>query len=87
MLVVFLFTVFFGFVRNSAFAQIPTQTKNDGDSLIISGKDHVFAIKPPPGWVVNAEIGEKLGLHVVMYPDDSSWRDSVKPEIDFPFLI
>ena len=77
MLRVFLFTVFFGLVGIPAFAQSPTEAKKDGDSCIMYGEDHVFAIKLPQGWVVNPEIGKRLGLHAVMYPEDSSWRDSV----------
>ena len=77
MLRLFLFTVFFGLVGISAFAQSPTEAKKDGDGCIMYGQDHVFAIKLPPGWVVNPEIGKQLGLHAVMYPEGSSWQDSM----------
>jgi hypothetical protein len=77
MLRVFLFSVFFGLVGVPAFVQSQTDAKDDGDSCIMYGKDHMFAIKLPQGWVVNPEIGKRLGLHAVMYPEGSSWRDSV----------
>src|SRR5882762_11228761 len=50
--------------------------REGGDSLLMYGKDHVFAIKAPKGWTVDAATGQKLGLHAVLYPEGSSWRDA-----------
>ena|ERR1700680_4431824 len=51
--------------------------QESGDSFLMYGKDHVFAIKSPQGWVVDAATGKKLGLHAVIYPEGSSWRDAL----------
>lgn len=40
------------------------------------GQDHLFALQAPPGWIVDTATAQKLGLHAVMYPDGSSWRDA-----------
>ncbi len=58
-------------------AQQATGAKlQSGDSCLMYGKDHLFAIKAPTGWKVDAATGQKLGLHAVMYPEGSSWRDA-----------
>jgi hypothetical protein len=71
-----LFTIFLGLVWVPTLAQRPPE-KGNGDSCIMYGEDHVFALKLPQGWVVNPEIGKKLGLHAVMYQEGSSWRDGI----------
>jgi hypothetical protein len=40
------------------------------------GQDHLFSLKAPTGWTVDTSTSQKLGLHAVMYPDGSSWRDA-----------
>ena len=60
-----------------ASAQQATGAKSDGgNSCLMYGKDHMFAIKAPAGWTVDAATGQKLGLHAVIYPEGSSWRDA-----------
>ncbi|HEY3103540.1 MAG TPA: hypothetical protein VGJ69_08105 [Pyrinomonadaceae bacterium] len=50
--------------------------KESGDGCLMYGTDHLFAIKAPSGWTVDTVTGQKLGLHAVMYPNGSSWRDA-----------
>ena len=50
--------------------------KESGDSCLMYGTDHLFAIKAPSGWTVDTATAQQLGLHAVMYPRDSSWRDA-----------
>ena len=62
---------------SAVFAQQTMGAKTEsGDSCLMYGKDHMFAIKAPTGWTVDAATGKKLGLHAVMYPQDSSWREA-----------
>ncbi len=43
---------------------------------IVYGKDHVFALSAPKGWVLDNTSGVKMGLHAVFYPKGSSWENS-----------
>jgi hypothetical protein len=64
-------------LASPALAQQATGAKpGDGDSCLMYGKDHMFAIKAPTGWIVDPATGQKLGLHAVMYPKGSSWREA-----------
>jgi hypothetical protein len=50
--------------------------KESGDSFMMYGQDHLFALNAPTGWTVDTVTAQKLGVHAVMYPDGSSWRDA-----------
>jgi hypothetical protein len=43
---------------------------------IIYGKDHVFSLKAPKGWVLDNESAVSSGVHAVFYPKGSTWKDS-----------
>jgi len=43
---------------------------------IVYGKDHVFAIKAPDGWVLDNQSGVRQGLQAVFYPEGGSWKES-----------
>ncbi len=43
---------------------------------IVYGKNHVFSLKAPDGWVLDNTSGVKQGLHAVFYVEDSSWKDA-----------
>ena len=43
---------------------------------IIYGKNHVFSLQAPKGWVLDNESGVSQGLHAVFYPIGETWRDS-----------
>jgi L-asparaginase/Glu-tRNA(Gln) amidotransferase subunit D len=49
----------------------------DGNSGIIYGDDHAFALTAPNGWILDNSAGERQGLHAVFYPKESSWEQSV----------
>lgn len=40
---------------------------------IIYGKDHVYALAAPKGWIMDNKAGVFQGLHAVFYPVGSSW--------------
>jgi hypothetical protein len=50
--------------------------KESGDSCLMYGPDHLFAIKAPLDWAVDIATAQQLGLHAVMYPRGSSWREA-----------
>jgi len=45
-------------------------------SGIIYGKDHVFSLQAPKGWVLDNESGVSMGVHAVFYKEGSTWADS-----------
>jgi hypothetical protein len=47
-----------------------------GSSGILYGKDHVYEVTAPPGWVLDNRAGAEEGLHAVFYPERGSWRES-----------
>ena len=72
----FLLAAIIVFLAAPAWAQQNTGAKENGDAYLMYGKDHMFAIKGPAGWIVDAATGTKLGVHAVMYPEGSSWREA-----------
>jgi hypothetical protein len=64
-------------IASPSLAQQATGARKDsGDSCLMYGQDHLFALKAPTGWTVDTATAQKLGLHAVMYPDGSSWRNA-----------
>ena len=57
-----------------ASAQEAKQPQTDGGGGLVYGKDHMFAIKAPKGWVLDNVSGIKEGLYSVFYPEGSSWK-------------
>ena len=59
---------------------IAQENKSDSKDLTFGyfmyGEDHVFAIRVPNDWIVDAATGKSLGLHAVIYPKGSSWREA-----------
>jgi hypothetical protein len=54
---------------------VSTQAGEDGTGIIY-GPDHAFAVTAPSGWVLDNKSGVGQGLWAVLYPVDSSWKDS-----------
>src|SRR6185437_8135238 len=54
----------------------PGAKKQSGDSFLMYGPDHLFAVRAPLDWTVDAATAQQLGLHAVMYPRGSSWREA-----------
>jgi hypothetical protein len=55
------------------------QTADDdssGNSGIVYGRDHAFAVSAPNGWVLDNSSGISQGLHAVFYPKGGSWENS-----------
>ncbi len=48
----------------------------DFNSGLIYGKDHLFALSAPTGWVLDNSSGVSQGLHAVFYPRGGSWEHS-----------
>jgi hypothetical protein len=46
-------------------------------SGIVYGEDHVFKLTAPSGWVLDNESAVRQGVHAVLYPKGSTWKDSV----------
>src|SRR5258708_39368424 len=64
-------------IASPSLAQPVTGARKDsGDSCLMYGQDHLFTLRAPIGWTVDTSTAQKLGLHAVMYPDGSSWRDA-----------
>jgi hypothetical protein len=40
------------------------------------GKDHVFSLKAPSGWILDTESGSNEGSGLVFYPVGSTWKNS-----------
>jgi hypothetical protein len=51
------------------------QAQSSGDSGIIYGKDHAYALTAPKCWVLDNKAGMKDGLYAVFYPEGSSWAN------------
>lgn len=45
----------------------------EGGAGLIHGKNHLFSLTAPPGWVLDNESGLAQGVVVVFYPKDQSW--------------
>lgn len=58
---------------------ISGQIKNDTDANtgILYGKNHVFSVKAPKGWVLDNQSGVPQGLHAVFYQEGGSWENSL----------
>jgi hypothetical protein len=41
------------------------------------GKDHIYMLKAPPGWVLDTKSGSGQGIFAAFYPKGSSWNSSV----------
>ncbi len=59
----------------AARAQDARPDARDGHPGIVYGKDHVFVVKAPEGWVLDNESGVGQGLRAVFYPVGSSWKE------------
>lgn len=47
-----------------------------GSSGILYGKDHVYELTAPAGWVLDNRAGVGQGLHAVFYPEGEAWGQS-----------
>lgn len=46
------------------------------ESTLLFGDDHVFAVTPPTGWMVDDTSGLGSNIRVVLYPKGSRWKDA-----------
>lgn len=53
------------------------KSSEDANSGIIYGKNHVYTLTAPKGWVLDNKSGVSQGLYAVFYPQNSSWKDGV----------
>src|ERR1044072_256477 len=60
----------------AAHAQEAKGDAPDKQTGLVYGKDHVFAVTAPEGWVLDNKSGVEQGIHAVFYPVGSNWRDS-----------
>jgi hypothetical protein len=60
----------------AAHAQDAKTDARDNNTGIVYGKNHVFAVTAPEGWVLDNKSGVGQGLHAVFYPVGSSWTES-----------
>lgn len=57
---------------------ISGQIKNESDANtgILYGKNHVFSLKAPKGWVLDNQSGVSQGIYAVFYEVGGSWENS-----------
>jgi hypothetical protein len=48
----------------------------EGERGTAYGKDHIFSLKAPSGWLIDTESGSNRGLGLVFYPVGSTWKNS-----------
>jgi len=56
------------------------QAQNDQDkpapnSGVVFGRNHVFVLTAPKGWILDSRSGVSQGLNAVFYPEGSSWKN------------
>lgn len=59
----------------SVAGQETKELPKDGGGGLVYGKDHMFAISAPKGWVLDNVSGAAQGIHAVFYPEGSSWKN------------
>lgn len=60
-------------------AQLLPQNLPQNDSLsagIIYGENGAILLEPPPGWILDNEVGASMGLPCVFYVKGFNWNDS-----------
>jgi hypothetical protein len=60
---------------SAAHAQANKDDKPELNAGVIFGRDIMFVVKAPEGWVLDGESGARQGLAAVFYPKGSSWKD------------
>lgn len=61
-------------LTGAALAAFSQEGANTG---IVYGKNHVFSITAPKGWILDNQAGVSEGLHAVFYPVGGSWQKSI----------
>lgn len=61
----------------AALAQAKKDDKKEPDGTMLFGKDIVFVVKAPEGWVIDDEGSAKQGVTAILSPKGSSWKESV----------
>ena len=69
-LIVLLFSI------TSSLAQTSTKDSLEANSGIVYGKDHMFVLRAPAGWVLDNSSGVSQNLNAVFYPEGGSWQHS-----------
>jgi hypothetical protein len=49
--------------------------EGEGQTGILHGVGHVYALAAPDGWILDNKSGVSQGLHAVFYPKSSSWEN------------
>jgi hypothetical protein len=60
----------------SCFAFGQDKDTSDSHTGMLYGKNHVFAVSSPKGWVLDNQSGVSQGVHAVFYPIGGSWKNS-----------
>jgi len=55
-------------------AQQDSNQRATANSGIVFGRDHVFVLTAPKGWVFDSKSGVSQGSNAVFYPEGSSWK-------------
>jgi hypothetical protein len=45
------------------------------NSGVVFGRDHVFVLTAPKGWILDSRSGVSQGFNAVFYPEGSSWQN------------
>lgn len=59
----------------SVAGQEAKEPPNNGGGGLVYGKNHMFAISAPKGWILDNVSGVGQGLYAVFYPEGSSWKN------------
>ena len=58
-------------------ASIVAQDRDKVDGVILFRRDIKFILKEPDGWVLDTQSGREAAVEAVLYPQGSSWKNSV----------
>lgn len=62
---------------SAARAQAKKDDKKEPDGTLLFGRDIMFSVRAPEGWVIDSESSAKQGVTAFFYPKGSSWNESV----------
>ena len=59
-----------------SFAMSQEKDSSAMDTGMLYGKNHMFFVTAPDGWVLDNQSAVKQGVHAAFYPKGGSWRNS-----------
>lgn len=65
-------------ISNSALAGNKEPIGEPAEGGIIYGSEIGISVSAPAGWIFDSKSGLSQGLHGVMYPEGSSWTNSIQ---------